>query len=84
MPPDNIVEANITWETSEGLAVPTKNGFPQGIAAKEKGEQESAHAQDKLANNPPLVFPTSPDNSSPASEFLTCPPFPLVLPCPSS
>jgi hypothetical protein len=26
-PLSNIVEANITWETSEGLAVPTKNGI---------------------------------------------------------
>jgi hypothetical protein len=26
-PLHNIVEAHITWETSEGLAVPTKNGF---------------------------------------------------------
>ena len=25
---DNIVEATITRETGEGLAVPTKNGFP--------------------------------------------------------
>jgi hypothetical protein len=25
---DNIVEANITRATGEGLAVPTKNGFP--------------------------------------------------------
>ena len=42
-PLSNLVEANITRETSVGLAVPTKNGFPQGD--KQKGEQESAIAQ---------------------------------------
>ena len=32
MPPDNIVEAHITWETSEGLAVPPKTVPCKGIA----------------------------------------------------
>ncbi len=30
-PLSNIVEATITRETGEGLGVPTKNVFPQGI-----------------------------------------------------
>jgi hypothetical protein len=49
VPPDNFVEAHITWETrgskepfSRGLAVPSKNGTLQGD--KQKGKQESAIA----------------------------------------
>jgi hypothetical protein len=57
-PSSNFVEANITWETSVGLSVPTQKRTPHK-GTKKKGEQVSAYAQDKLANRPPLVFPTS-------------------------
>jgi hypothetical protein len=47
-PLHNLVEAHFTREIGEGLAVPTKNGF-RVLDSQQKGEQESAYAQDKLA-----------------------------------
>ena len=48
MPPDNLVEANFTWETSESLAVPTKNGFPQGIVWAEVSPNAQALRKEDL------------------------------------